>query len=151
MKIELVVIGKLKDKNFESIEKEFLKRITKFNLSIHELKSNSENQEQEAALIVKKIEDLKKKQSAKIIALTEKGKKFNSPDFSEKIMNDLEKNKSIIMIIAGAYGFHESVLEKVDEEFSLSPLTFPHKFARIILIEQLYRAMTISDNHPYHN
>ena len=151
MKIDLIVIGKLKDQNFENIEKEFLKRINKFELNIHELKANSENQEQEASLILKKIDDLTKKQNAKIMALTEKGKKYNSIEFSKQLFSDLHQFKNIILIIAGAYGFHPSVLAKVQGELSLSPLTFPHKFARIILIEQLYRAMTIDDGHPYHN
>jgi 23S rRNA (pseudouridine1915-N3)-methyltransferase len=151
MKIDLIVIGKLKDQNFENIENEFLKRINKFDFKIHELKSSSENQQQEAELILKKLDDLTKKQSAKVYALTEMGKKFNSVDFSKQIFDDLQQYKSLILIIAGAYGFHPSVLAKVNAQLSLSPLTFPHKFARIILIEQLYRAMTIDSGHPYHN
>lgn len=151
MKIDLIVVGKYKDKNFESIENEFLKRISKLNFNVHELKSNSENQEQEASLILKKLEELKRKQKSYTFALTEKGKKFDSPQFSKEIFNRLEAHGALIFIIAGAYGFHSDVLEQVDTELSLSPLTFPHKFARLIFIEQLYRGMTINDNHPYHN
>ena len=151
MKVDLIVIGKYKDKNFEAIEIEFTKRIAKLNFTIHELKSNSENQAGEAALILKKLEDIGKKNKSYTFALTERGKKYDSPQFSQAIFRKLEDHGALTFIIAGAYGFHQDVLDKVDAEISLSPLTFPHKFARLIFIEQLYRGMTIFDNHPYHN
>lgn len=151
MKIDLIVVGKYKDKNFQAIEDDFVKRISKLNFQIHELKSNSENQQQEGQLILKKIDELSRKQKSRVFALTERGKKYDSLEFSKTIFSELEKHGAISFIIAGAYGFHSEVLEKVDGELSLSPLTFPHKFARLLFIEQLYRGMTIADNHPYHN
>lgn len=151
MRIDLIVVGKYKDKNFQAIEDDFIKRISKLNFNIHELKSNSENQLQEGQLILKKLEELARKQKSKIFALTERGKKYDSPEFSKVIFDDLEKHGALTFIIAGAYGFHAEVLAKTDQELSLSALTFPHKFARLLFIEQLYRGMTIRDNHPYHN
>ena len=151
MKINLVVVGKYKDKSFQTIEDDFVKRISKLNFQIHELKSNSENQFQEGQLILKKLEELARKQKSKVYALTERGKKYDSIEFSKNIFGDLEKHGTLTFIIAGVYGFDQEVLAKVDQELSLSALTFPHKFARLLFIEQLYRGMTIADNHPYHN
>ena len=85
MKINLVVVGKYKDKSFQTIEDDFVKRISKLNFQIHELKSNSENQFQEGQLILKKLEELARKQKSKVYALTERGKKYDSIEFSKNI------------------------------------------------------------------
>ena len=61
-----------------------------------------------------------------------------------------QNNKPIALAIGGAAGFSQEVRDAADATCSLSLLTFPHKIARVILVEQLYRAHTILKNHPYH-
>lgn len=82
-----------------------------------------------------------------VIALEEKGKQFTSPEFSMY----LEKITSpIVFIIGGAYGLSDEVRSRANLIMSLGKITMPHILARVILVEQIYRAHTISKNHPYH-
>lgn len=82
-----------------------------------------------------------------VIALDEAGKRFTSEDFSLR----LERiTAPICFIIGGAYGLSSEVREKSDLILSLSDMTLPHIMARVLLVEQIYRAYTISSNHPYH-
>ena len=83
-----------------------------------------------------------------IICLTEEGKSFTSVELTSLLLNF--KNKKISFLIGGADGIPSDIKEKSHLLLSLSPLTFPHELARLILIEQIYRAISISNNSPYH-
>lgn len=146
----LLVVGKLKDSHLEAIEADYLKRINNPPLVIHEVKASAENKEAEGEAILKKIKELAPS-GAHIIAMTEWGKKQTSVDFAKWTENLIEKPQKVFFVIAGAEGFSETFLKSINEKISLSDLTFPHKLARILLVEQLYRAQTIRTKHPYHN
>lgn len=149
--IHLIVVGKLKDSNLESIENDYLKRINNPELIIHELKASAENKEAEGEALLKKIRDLAQGGATHLIAMSEWGKKRTSVEFADWTRSLLERPAKIIFMISGAEGFSDEVLKNCQEKISLSELTFPHKLARIILVEQLYRAQTIRTGHPYHN
>ena len=83
-----------------------------------------------------------------IISLTEEGQSFNSIELTSLLLNF--KNKKINFLIGDADGIPSDIKEKSNLLLSLSPLTFPHELARLILIEQIYRAVSISNNSPYH-
>ena len=83
-----------------------------------------------------------------IICLTEEGESFNSIELTALLLNF--KNKKINFLIGDADGIPPEIKEKSDLLLSLSPLTFPHELARLILLEQIYRAISISNNSPYH-
>ena len=83
-----------------------------------------------------------------IICLSEEGKQFNSVELYSLLLNF--KNKKINFLIGDTDGVSSDIKEKSDLILSLSPLTFPHELARLILIEQIYRAVSISNNSPYH-
>ena len=83
-----------------------------------------------------------------IICLSEEGKQFNSVELSSLLLNF--KNKKINFLIGDTDGISSDIKKKSDLILSLSPLTFPHELARLILIEQIYRAVSISNNSPYH-
>lgn len=147
----LIVVGKLKDKNLEDIEASYLERLNLCPLKIHEVKNNAENKEEEGQNVLKKIDEIAPT-GAYIIALHEQGREFDSFGFSEWLFKHIEYNSSkLIFVIAGANGHHENVLKRTSEKLSLSRLTFPHKIARILFVEQFYRAYTIKSKHPYHN
>ena len=146
--IHLIVVGKLKDTHLEAVESDYLKRIQNPDLMIHELKASAENKTAEGEAIIKKIKELG---GGHCVAMTEWGKRFTSVAFAEWSRENLEKSNKLIFIIAGAEGFSTEVLGLCQERLSLSELTFPHKLARILLVEQLYRAQTIRAGHPYHN
>lgn len=83
-----------------------------------------------------------------IICLTEEGQSFNSIELTSLLLNF--KNKKINFLIGDADGIPSDIKDKSHLLLSLSPLTFPHELARLILIEQIYRAISISNNSPYH-
>jgi len=83
-----------------------------------------------------------------IIVLSEEGKQFNSVELSSLLLNF--KNKKINFLIGDTDGISSDIKNNSDLIFSLSPLTFPHELARLILVEQIYRAVSISNNSPYH-
>jgi 23S rRNA (pseudouridine1915-N3)-methyltransferase len=108
--------------------------------------SKSEIKKKESRL----IEPYLQKASTNIL-LDEKGKSFNSIQFSELINNKMITSKDLNFIIGGAYGFSEEVKKKANILLSLSNMTMPHHLARLVLVEQLYRAFTILKNEKYHN
>lgn len=84
----------------------------------------------------------------KIVALAERGQTFNSLQFAQKLEN-MEPAK-VKFLIGSASGLSKRILERADLTLSLSPMTFPHQMAISMLSEQLYRALSIRHNHPYH-
>jgi 23S rRNA (pseudouridine1915-N3)-methyltransferase len=153
LRYHLIVVGSLKDKHLENIEQQYLKRLNRFQLIIHEVKASAENKGLESKNIQLKIDSiLKKENSYQVVLLTENGKQYDSPEFALYIDQQFyQQSKSPIFVIAGAEGFSQDLLKSYPQKMSLSPMTFPHKLARIILVEQLYRAQCISAGHPYHN
>lgn len=147
--IHLIVVGKNKDKSYLALEADYLKRLKSFDLKIHEVKSHEERLDQEAEEVLKKLQGLKKNTLLPFFLLTERGKQYNSKKFSEFISQNFDRLQDFALIIGGASGHGEVLYEKAEGEISLSPLTFPHKMARLILIEQIYRAETILSGHPY--
>lgn len=147
----LVCVGKLKDSHLEALEADYLKRINNPPLIISEVKASAENPPSEADALLKKIREMEKDGPLYRVAMTEWGKRYTSLDFAKWSQGALEKNARVVFLIAGAEGFAPQVLETCQDRLSLSELTFPHKLARLLLIEQLYRAQTLRMGHPYHN
>ena len=83
-----------------------------------------------------------------IISLSEEGKQFTSVELCSLLLNF--KNKKINFLIGDTDGISSDIKKNSDLILSLSPLTFPHELARLILVEQIYRAVSISNNSPYH-
>ena len=83
-----------------------------------------------------------------IISLCEEGKSFDSKEFSSLLLNF--NNQKITFFIGDSYGLPSQFKSNSDLLLSLSPFTFPHELARLILIEQIYRAVSITKNSPYH-
>tara|TARA_A200000159_G_scaffold163798_1_gene191294 strand:+ start:2181 stop:2438 length:258 start_codon:yes stop_codon:yes gene_type:complete len=84
--------------------------------------------------------------------LDEKGKAFSLKNFSETIENQQNMGvKNLVFIIGGAFGFSEKIYFTCNNKVRLSDMTFSHQMIRLFFCEQLYRAYTIINNHPYHN
>lgn len=85
-----------------------------------------------------------------VVALDNRGHHWSTEDVASQLENWQTLGKSVVLLIGGADGLHPRCRERADQLWSLSPLTFPHPLVRIILAEQLYRAQSLLDNHPYH-
>jgi 23S rRNA (pseudouridine1915-N3)-methyltransferase len=87
-----------------------------------------------------------------LVALDERGKQWTSMELAEFIQREANAGKkNLIFLIGGAYGLHDTVLNKCSYKWSLSKLVFPHQLVRVILSEQVYRACTINRNEKYHH
>jgi len=133
-RLSINAIGKIKKSWINDGIKNYLLRMPE--LSIEEFKSFDK----------KKLKDKANKNI--IIGLSEEGKIYNSIEFSSLLLNF--KNERIIFLIGGPDGLSSQIKSSSNFLLSLSPLTFPHELARLILIEQIYRALSISQNSPYH-
>ena len=131
-RLAIYAIGKIKKLWIRDGINQYKKRMP--DLNINELKSFN-------------INNLRFKNNI-IISLSEEGKQFNSIELTSLLINF--KNKKIIFLIGDADGISSDVKKQSDLLLSLSRLTFPHELARLILLEQIYRALSISSNSPYH-
>ena len=109
--------------------------------------SPAEVKSRESELILKAL-----RPSDQVILLDEKGRSFRSVEFASFLEGKMARSSSdLVFVVGGAYGFSDAVRSRADGIISLSPMTFSHQMVRVIFLEQLYRAFTILNGHPYHN
>lgn len=144
MKITIIVVGKLKKgAGFTELDDFYKSRIKPFShLGIIELKEKNDIG-LETELIAKSIPA-----GSFVIALRESGLKMSSMEFSEFLSYRNESHGHITFVIGGAYGF-DSVNESIS--LSIAPWTLPHQLARIVLLEQIYRGLSILKGSGYHH
>lgn len=103
--------------------------------------------EKEGLLLLEKLTP-----ATQLILLDENGKSYDSVGFSKVVERfQVSGTKRLVFIIGGAYGFSDAVYTRANAKISLSKMTFSHQMVRLIFLEQLYRAMTILRNEPYHH
>jgi 23S rRNA (pseudouridine1915-N3)-methyltransferase len=148
MKFRFVWIGKTKEKNWRTLQDEYLQRLSYFvKFDVAEIRESQthETKETEGKRILENLN-----QSTFVCLLDVKGKEISSHQLAEKIENWQNKSvKEIAFVICGQDGASSAVVEKADYSLSLSRLTLTHEMARVVLIEQLYRAYTIIKGFPY--
>ena len=147
----IYAIEKNSKDEFEPILKNYQKMISKYsklkyNSIFNNKIANAQNQTKELARKSYSLVYESFLNNSYNIALHPDGKLLDSFEFSKIFQN----NQNINFFIGGAYGFEKDFLSKNDKVISLSPLTFSHKIAKVVLYEQIYRAFTIINNHPYH-
>ena len=157
LSINIVCVGKIKEKFFRDSIDEYSKRLSKYcKLDILELPDEkipdkinesviNEIKEKECNNIINHL-----KKDSYIIALDLKGKEFSSEEFSKKIDSISMQNSKITFIIGGSLGLTDKLLNMCNEKICFSKMTFPHQLIRIFLIEQVYRAFKISNGESYH-
>ena len=139
MRIDIVCIGKLREDYLRAAQAEYLKRLGPYaRLTIIE---TTDEKAMEKALAG----------SARPIALAIDGKALTSEGLAQKLQTmAIDGTSHIAFVIGGAEGLSARILELCPMKLSLSAMTFPHQLARIILLEQVYRAFRIINNEPYH-
>lgn len=148
MHFRFVWIGKTKDKNWRALQEEYLQRLSHFvKFEITEIKDSSahETKETEGKRILEKLH-----QSSFLCVLDVKGRSISSHKFAGEVVKWQNRGlKEIAFVIGGADGISADVADKADFSLSLSGFTFTHEMARVLLIEQIYRAYTIIKGFPY--
>ena len=158
MSAVILCVGKMKEKPYRQMADEYLKRLGRYGkyeeTEIPDLPEPANASEAlEEQLKTREGEALlaKIRPGDRVIALTIPGKRRTS----EELAKHLEELKAagvsrFVFVIGGSLGLGRNVLERADEEMSMSPMTFPHQLARVMLLEQLYRAEKISAGERYH-
>lgn len=158
MKIRIITVGKIKEAFYRDAMKEYLKRLQKYaTVEIVEVADEKTIEQANQA----QIDSIKQKEAQRIlqqikensyvIALEINAKQMASEELAEYIRElGIRGKSSIVFIIGGSLGLHDSVLERADHTLSFSKLTYPHQLMRVILLEQVYRCFRINSNEPYH-
>lgn len=137
--VKLIAIGKIKKSWIRAGIDVYLKRLPE--LEIIELKDSNPDKEAEQILSLVKSRE-------KLIALTEEATLFSSVEFANFLEQSISEN--LVFVIGGAEGLSPNLKQASSIQISLSPMTFPHEIARLLFIEQLYRAKTILQGSSYH-
>lgn len=155
MKVTVVAVGKLKEKFWAAACAEYLKRLSGYaKVTVREIADVDPARAggieaaraKEGAAILAAIPA-----SSHVILMAIEGKQRSSVDFSQRLDQlCLTGSSDIAFVIGGSDGVDEAVYARANETLSFGPITLPHNLARVVLLEQLYRAIKISRNEPYH-
>jgi 23S rRNA (pseudouridine1915-N3)-methyltransferase len=156
--ITIIAVGKMKEKPYRAMADEYLKRLSRYGrfeeIELPDLPEPANSspaieeqiKQREGESILQRI-----RPGDHVIALTIPGKKWDSPGLSRRLDELMTRGASnIVFVIGGSLGLSDKVIARADEELSMSAMTFPHQLARVMLLEQLYRAMKIRSGERYH-
>lgn len=152
-KITIITVGKLRNEHWRTAQRDYLKRLRRYTqVSLVEVRDavgrslpDDVAMQREGAALLAAAKDARR-----TIALNATGKQIDSPQLAEFLRKQIEVYGSVAFLIGGPVGLAPEVLATCDDQLSLSSLTFPHELARVILLEQLYRAATILGGEKYH-
>ena len=158
LSVYLICVGKLKEKFYQEACAEYIKRLSPYcRLTLVELPEEklpqAPSQAQVNAALEKESQAIRAKlpPSVSLVAMCVEGKERSSEEFA-RLLQTWEQNsaKHLAFIIGGSYGLHPSIKQEAWLKLSMSPMTFPHHLARVMLLEQLYRAFKIREGSSYH-
>lgn len=158
MAVTIICVGKLREKFFADAADEYLKRLKRIMpVSVIELPDEPEpaqpSDKLNEAVMKREGEKMLARIGAQdhVIAMCIDGKQYESTELAGKIQNLFTQGKSnITFLIGGSLGIHPDVLRRANERMSMSKMTFPHQLARVMLLEQLFRAAKINAGERYH-
>ena len=152
MKVRLLAIGRDRSGLFAPAVDEYLGRLARtLKVELVELPEARRQagtpraKEEEGATILGRLGP-----GERLVALDERGDQPTSLELARRLARWQERGQDVALVIGGADGLSAAVLERAQERLSLSRLTLPHRLARLVLVEQLYRAVTILRGEPYH-
>lgn len=153
MTATILAIGKMKFAPYRSAADEYMARLRHY-LSIREIEIKSATSPKLTELQVRETESRQLManiaNTTHLFVLDERGKMFDSVTFASQLGRLIDRSQDFAFAIGGASGHHECLRQRANTLLSFSPMTFPHELARVMIYEQLYRAMTILRNEPYH-
>lgn len=158
LNIRILVVGKVKENYFSQAIVEYSKRLSRFaKIDIVEVKDRPTPEKASAAenneIIEREGEALSKKISNQdfVIALAIEGELISSPDLAENLKKiPVEGFSKIDFVIGGSLGLSKQIKQRADLKISFGRITLPHQLARVVLLEQIYRAFMINEGSPYH-
>ncbi len=160
MNVHIICVGKLKEKFYVDAVAEYTKRLSAYcRLQIIELPEErlpqDPSQAQIDAALKKEAQAIRSKlpPNARVVALCVEGRLRSSEELAVKLRNvgwGQDTAKHLVFLIGGSYGLDEALKRESGDRLSMSPMTFPHHLARVMLLEQLYRGFKINEGSKYH-
>ncbi len=154
MDVTLLAIGTKMPKWVNDGYQEYARRLGRdCKLTLKEISSPRRSNSEDSTTVCRKEAELllaSIPKGAYVIALDEHGKLQSTQSVADKFQQFKESSQSLALIIGGADGLSDLVLNRCNEKWSLSKMTFPHAMVRVIVAEQIYRAISLLNNHPYH-
>ncbi|BDG03792.1 23S rRNA (pseudouridine(1915)-N(3))-methyltransferase RlmH [Anaeromyxobacter oryzae] len=152
MKLRVVAVGKDRSGLYAPAVEEYAKRLgryVRFELvEVPEARKHAgtpQAKDEEAATLLAKLGP-----RDRLVALDERGDELTSAAFAQRVQRWLERGQDVTLVIGGSDGLAPALLARADERLAVSRFTLAHRLARLVLVEQLYRAMTILRGEPYH-
>ena len=158
MKCEILTVGKIKERYFTDGIAEYIKRLTPvFPVTIKEVNDKAVPEGAAEAIVAKAVEAEGEAllhyidDDAFVVALAIQGTQLSSPQLAAKL-NEWSNSgiRKLVFVIGGSWGLSPAVLKRADFQLSFGKATYPHQLMRLILCEQIYRAIRINRNEPYH-
>ena len=156
MRLLMLLVGKTRDSAWQKSQQEYQRRINRyFRCDVRELKEEKPGRNELPAAYCRRqaprlLAEFNREPGLKLL-LDERGPARTSREFAAFLAKLLGSgHRNLVFLCGGAFGYDESLRQAADHLVALSPLTFPHELARVLLFEQLYRALTIIRNEPYH-
>ena len=154
LKITLIAVGSIKEKHWREAQTEYLTRLRPMaRIEVTETPASpitasftaEQSKRTESTHIIKKVP-----KGAMVIAMDENGREMTSRQFAGYLDGLDQATQPVCFVIGGTAGLDESVLKMTDQKIALSKMTFPHEMARVFLLEQIYRGLTILGGKKYH-
>ena len=158
LSVHIICVGKMKEKFYTGAAEEYCKRLSAYcKLTVTELSEEKLPQDpspaQIDAALAKEGQAIPARipSGSHIVALCVEGKPYSSEQLAQLVSAcELNSAKHLVFLIGGSFGLHQSIKDTADLKLSMSPMTFPHHMARVMLLEQIYRAYQLSDGTRYH-
>lgn len=151
MQLHVIAVGRVRDAAMRAACEEYLKRARRYlKVEVHEVTAGKG----------RRPADVRKAEADRLmavmpersrgVALTRAGLRLDSPAFAERVADWRRDARDVALVLGGAAGLDDRVLARCEARLSLSAMTLPHELARVVLLEQIYRACTILNGEPYH-
>jgi len=144
VRIAVVAVGKVKERGIREAIDEYLARVARY-VAVEEIELRDGPPDEVAAAVRRRVPA-----GARVVAMEVAGRALSSDGFARWLAGRGSEGKGVVaFVIGGAEGLPRAVVEEADEALSLSSMTLPHRLARLLLVEQIYRAFTILRGEPY--
>jgi 23S rRNA (pseudouridine1915-N3)-methyltransferase len=152
VKLRILAIGRDRSGLYQPAIEEYVGRLARYvKLEVVELPEarkkagTPQAKEEEGETLLAKV-----RPGERVVALDERGREWTSVELAGRLQGWLEGGRDVALVLGGSDGLSAEVLARADEKLALSRLTLAHRLARLVLVEQLYRAATILRGEPYH-
>lgn len=150
--ISVVAVGRLRERHWLAAQEEYARRLANYSdFKLIEVKDAVGKTSPDSVAMAREGEQLlAAARGARLILMSAEGRAMSSPELAVYLQSQLEAFGDLAFLIGGPLGFDTTVTAAAHDRLALSRLTFPHELARVVLLEQLYRAFTILNGEPYH-